>query len=241
MPPRDLTVEAMMRRHRDMAISGHTEVKMLLHIGSWLRGRIYAIRVNGVRIRNLQQWLAYILAGTPCNRVSIHRRLADALQNEFPNQRGDFVNSPIVQGTGVRGLYVAADVNTMAYRSMVSILHLVKEMPAHRRLSMGFYGLPINIPVMSMADANRITDISDSGKYCRAYADSEDNCKSLHHHCSWVRSSGGETNCTPKSRATRSAMGTSTQQSARTSQRDVPGIGHRIPRGSSVGRWRRPS
>ena len=244
------SVESIAKHHRrrldltfrEGGLRGTQSAKRLKHIGPWLSSRIQRCRLEGDRpVTNLGDFVAYLVEDEPCTSVTIHRRMADVLQNSSANATGAFENSPIVEATGVAGKYIAADVNTLGYRSVVALLHVLNAIPLHRRLAKGFHGLPERIPVISMREANRITAVSDSGKHCRAHGDSEGDCRALRRHCRWARDGAtGATNCVPKGNRTRSAMGTGRSQSAKTTQRDVPGIGARAQRGTAVARWRRP-
>ena len=233
----DVGVEAMTRHHRAARVRGRHAPQSLKHIGEWLASRIQRCRGDGgPGVDTLKEWVAYLTEGTaegPCTALSIHRKMAEVLQNQYPNRRGRYPNSPIVKGTSVKGLYVAADVNTMGYRSTVALLRALNGMSLAERTRAGFPGLPLRIPVMSAARADRITDISASGKHCRAHGDSEKDCRSLR-HCRWAQS-----HCVPRTPRTRAPMGTARHQSAKKSQRDVRGIGQRLPRGQTAAGWRR--
>ena len=226
------SVESMIQHHQNSGLRGDNRVHELKHIGPWLQGRIGGCRYGQRPVTTLSQLASYLVQDVPCTGVKIHNRMADMLQNQFPNKRGVFKNNPIAEGTD--GLYVSADVNTMGYRSVAAFLHYINGIEGrYLRRKQGFAGLPAHLPVISASAVTRITTISSSGKYCRAYCDSEEGCRALQRHCRWV-SVGGDSNCVPKNKATRSPMGTGRYQAAKGSQREVGG--HiRAPRGVLIG------
>lgn len=219
----------------EVRLNGNSDVVKLKHIAKYLGNRIPAT--------NLNQMVAYLIDDNEMTPETIHLKMTDMLKNERSNETIEFENNPIIEGTGVdKGRYVVSDVNQQGFRSVVAFLHAINRLSLSRRLARGFGGLPAHIPVISVELANHITDISSAGKYCRAYADSEGDCRALKSHCRWARNASGETNCVPKSRRTRSAMGTGDQQSVKKWQRDLPGMGQRLQRPEPVvSGWYRPT
>ena len=104
------------------------------------------------------------------------------------------------------------DFSFLAYRSLLALLRVVRDMPALRRQELALVRVPARVLPPDIAD------VSLSGKYCTAYHGNQRACQGRRaaRYCRWVPGDAQTpSNCVPRNPRTRSANGVGANTSGR--------------------------